>query len=280
LNYVNIIGKDYIKKLVQVEFRLPPLRPKDVVNFTSLLQTRFEPFDNESSKILAEAVPIVVGGNPREIKRFINGVLVATSIMKGIGISVPVPNQISFMAMEYKWHGFITDLAGNQKLLGKIKEYFLEYESMNPKDNETVKDVLRKYKGLSLYLRKSPGNKLLGLTRNDLSELVYYTSMTREKKRGEVLKDFIDEIVGTLTPREQRVLQLRFGLEDGRSRTLEEVGKEFDVSRERIRQIEAKALRKLRHPSRSRKLKDFLPFKVELDEPAQDLMLGIFGYTE
>jgi RNA polymerase primary sigma factor len=59
-------------------------------------------------------------------------------------------------------------------------------------------------------------------------------------------------------PREQRVLQLRFGLEDGRSRTLEEVGVEFNVTRERIRQIEAKALRKLRHPSRSRKLKDYL----------------------
>ena len=62
----------------------------------------------------------------------------------------------------------------------------------------------------------------------------------------------------TLTEREARVLQLRFGLEDGRSRTLEEVGREFGVTRERIRQIEAKALRKLRHPTRSRKLKDFL----------------------
>ena len=62
----------------------------------------------------------------------------------------------------------------------------------------------------------------------------------------------------TLTPREEKVLRLRFGLEDGRSRTLEEVGKEFNVTRERIRQIEAKALRKLRHPSRSKKLKDFL----------------------
>ena len=62
----------------------------------------------------------------------------------------------------------------------------------------------------------------------------------------------------TLTPREEKVLRLRFGLEDGRPRTLEEVGKEFNVTRERIRQIEAKALRKLRHPSRSRKLRDFL----------------------
>ena len=74
----------------------------------------------------------------------------------------------------------------------------------------------------------------------------------------QLLKEQIDDVLSTLTPREQRVLQLRFGLEDGRSRTLEEVGKEFQVTRERIRQIEAKALRKLRHPSRSRKLKDYL----------------------
>ena len=74
----------------------------------------------------------------------------------------------------------------------------------------------------------------------------------------QLLKEQIEDVLDTLTSREQRVLQLRFGLEDGRSRTLEEVGKEFAVTRERIRQIEAKALRKLRHPSRSRKLKDYL----------------------
>ena len=75
-----------------------------------------------------------------------------------------------------------------------------------------------------------------------------------------LLKEQLSEILGTLTPREEKVLRLRFGLEDGRSRTLEEVGKEFNVTRERIRQIEAKALRKLRHPSRSRKLKDYLDY--------------------
>ena len=74
----------------------------------------------------------------------------------------------------------------------------------------------------------------------------------------QLLRDQIDEVLSSLTHREQRVLRLRFGLEDGRSRTLEEVGLEFQVTRERIRQIEAKALRKLRHPSRSRKLKDYL----------------------
>ena len=74
----------------------------------------------------------------------------------------------------------------------------------------------------------------------------------------QLLKEQVDEVLHTLTDREARVLQLRFGLQDGRSRTLEEVGREFGVTRERIRQIEAKALRKLRHPTRSRKLKDFL----------------------
>ena len=73
-----------------------------------------------------------------------------------------------------------------------------------------------------------------------------------------LLKEQLVDVMSTLTPREEKVLRLRFGIEDGRSRTLEEVGKEFNVTRERIRQIEAKALRKLRHPSRSKKLKDFL----------------------
>lgn len=73
-----------------------------------------------------------------------------------------------------------------------------------------------------------------------------------------MLREQLIEVLDTLTPREQKVLRLRFGLDDGRARTLEEVGKEFEVTRERIRQIEAKALRKLRHPSRSKKLKDFL----------------------
>ena len=80
----------------------------------------------------------------------------------------------------------------------------------------------------------------------------------RETMQGALLQEQLDEVMQTLTDREKKVLALRFGLEDGRSRTLEEVGKEFNVTRERIRQIEAKALRKLRHPSRSRKLKDYL----------------------
>ncbi len=84
------------------------------------------------------------------------------------------------------------------------------------------------------------------------------TMAPAEAASHQLLKEQVQEVVSTLTPREQKVLMLRFGLEDGRSRTLEEVGREFNVTRERIRQIEAKALRKLRHPSRSKKLKDYL----------------------
>ena len=79
-----------------------------------------------------------------------------------------------------------------------------------------------------------------------------------EAASQQLMREQVQEVLSTLTPREQKVLILRFGLEDGRSRTLEEVGREFNVTRERIRQIEAKALRKLRHPSRSKKLRDFL----------------------
>jgi RNA polymerase primary sigma factor len=79
-----------------------------------------------------------------------------------------------------------------------------------------------------------------------------------DKVSRELLKDAIGEVLQTLSPREQKVLVMRFGLKDGKAKTLEEVGKEFKVTRERIRQIEAKAIRKLKHPTRARKLKDFL----------------------
>ena len=79
-----------------------------------------------------------------------------------------------------------------------------------------------------------------------------------ESASHELLKGHLEEVLDTLNPRERKVLELRFGIKDGRSRTLEEVGKEFGVTRERIRQIEAKALRKLRHPSRSKRLRDYL----------------------
>ena len=83
-------------------------------------------------------------------------------------------------------------------------------------------------------------------------------SQPSEEASYTLLREQLEEVLSTLTPREEQVLRMRFGLTDGKPHTLEEVGKEFDVTRERIRQIESKALRKLRHPSRSKKLRDFL----------------------
>ena len=94
--------------------------------------------------------------------------------------------------------------------------------------------------------------------RQQLGQIRENIAKVGEALNIEGLKEQLMEVLDTLTDREKKVLRLRFGLDDGRARTLEEVGKEFQVTRERIRQIEAKALRKLRHPSRSKKLKDYL----------------------
>ncbi len=99
-----------------------------------------------------------------------------------------------------------------------------------------------------------------GIKDGDFTMVIGYPGRTNRYASSYAVEEILQlvEVLGTLTEREQKVLRLRFGLDDGRARTLEEVGKEFNVTRERIRQIEAKALRKLRHPSRSRKLKDYL----------------------
>ena len=92
----------------------------------------------------------------------------------------------------------------------------------------------------------------------NLQKIIYSKLSIEEIVSEKFLREELERVLNTLTDREQTILRLRYGMDDGRERTLEEVGKYFNVTRERIRQIEAKALRKLRHPSRSRKLKDFI----------------------
>src|SRR5580765_7892496 len=118
---------------------------------------------------------------------------------------------------------------------------------------ETINRLIRVSRQLLQELGREPTVEEIAEAMSKGQEV----QVTPEKVR-EILKEQVEAVLDSLTGRERRVLQLRFGLEDGRARTLEEVGREFNVTRERIRQIEAKALRKLRHPSRSRKLKDYL----------------------
>lgn len=154
---------------------------------------------------------------------------------------------------------------------------------------ETMNRVIRTSRSMTQELGREPSleelAQKLGLTENKIKEILKFSQepVSLETPIGEeddshlgdfirddsvpvpaeaatftILREQLTKVLSTLTEREQRVLILRFGLDDGRARTLEEVGREFNVTRERIRQIEAKALRKLRHPSRSRKLRDYL----------------------
>jgi RNA polymerase primary sigma factor len=120
---------------------------------------------------------------------------------------------------------------------------------------EKVREIIKaSQKPVSLdYPLSEDGNSELGDTIED-----GITPTPTDVAYHQILKEQVENVLESLTERERKVIQLRFGLNDGRSRTLEEVGREFHVTRERIRQIEAKAMRKLRHPSRSRTLKDYL----------------------
>ena len=129
---------------------------------------------------------------------------------------------------------------------------------------ETINKLIRVSRQLLQELGREPTpeeiSEEMGMPVDRVREIIQDDNVPvpAEAASFTLLREQLVEVLGTLTEREQKVLRLRFGLDDGRARTLEEVGKEFNVTRERIRQIEAKALRKLRHPSRSRKLKDYL----------------------
>ena len=123
---------------------------------------------------------------------------------------------------------------------------------------ETINKLIRVSRQLLQELGREPTPEEIAEEMHMSVERVREILKPADAAAFTMLKEQLEDVLSTLTDREQKVLRLRFGLDDGRARTLEEVGKEFNVTRERIRQIEAKALRKLRHPSRSRKLKDYL----------------------
>ena len=282
-NY-GISGRDYVKKLVQVEFRLPPLRTQDVMNYIEVLRQQIGLIDKQASLALAQVVPLVVGDNPRDVKRFVNSVLLTTTMMKNVGVTVPVNHQIAFMAMEFRWPGMVRTLAGNKLLWGQLKEYIEikthgKVSSLSEREKTDMREMLENKPGLAFYLENFPGKELLDLSEDAFNELVYYTSITRMERKAEIAQEMIDEVLMELTEREQRVLQLRFGLLGGGPITLEEIGKEFGLTGERIRQIEGKALRKLRHPTRSRKLRNLLLYMDELDYASKAILVAIFGHN-
>ena len=278
----SVPSKDYIKKLVQVEFRLPPLRTQDVINYVQVLQQRIGHINKQASQTLAQVVPMVVGDNPRDVKRFVNAVLLGTAVMRNVGVTVPVSQQIAFMAMEFRWPGIVGALASDKSLWKLVREHIKAkveggIDILSEEEAKNIEEMLESKPGLDSYLEKSPGKGLLDLSDDDFNELVYYTSITSEKEKAEIAHDAIEELLAELTEREHRVLQLRFGMRDGRARTLQEVGVQFNLTGERIRQIEGKALRKLRHPTRSRKIRRLLLFMDQLDYSSQSFLIQVFG---
>ena len=138
-------------------------------------------------------------------------------------------------------------------------EYFAPLSSPKLK-HKNMKNTVDFFKIKDGELGAVNFNNMIPVNENNYSlvDLNKETLTIAELKYQKLLREQLEEVMNTLTPREAKVLKLRFGLEDGKARTLEEVGREFEVTRERIRQIEAKALRKLRHPSRSKKLRDYM----------------------
>jgi Cdc6-like AAA superfamily ATPase len=280
-NY-SVPSKDYIKKLVQVEFRLPPLRTQDVMNYVRVLQQRIGHIGGQASQTLAQVVPIVVGDNPREVKRFVNAVLLGTAVMRNIGITVPVSQQIAFMVMEFRWPGIVRALASDKSLWKLVGEYVKAKVKgglpvLSEEEAKNIEEMLESKPGLDSYLQESPGKELLDLSDDDFNELVYYTSITREKRKAEIAQEVIDEVLNELTEHEKRVLQLLFGILDGQPRTFKEVGREFDLTAKRVSETATIAMRKLRHPTRSRRLRDFLSSMDELDYPSQAFLEELFG---
>jgi len=272
-------GKNYLKKLIQVEFRLPPLRRQDVIDYTNTLVKTFSLEDKEAANILSELVPDVTGGNPREVKRFINSIVLGTAIMRGAGITIPSRLQIAFMTMDFRWSGIMQKML-YQDVVNHLDAYFGNtgtFAQLHKDQNAVIKAVLQDNPGLEVFLKSSIGKELCDLTSEKLSQLLFYASMTKEKNTADYVADVIDDVLATLTHTEQRIIRLYFGLEDGKARTIKELCAEWAVEPQIMKNWKDDAVRKLHHPSRSKLLNQVAQISwEELTPPYQKLLEAVF----
>jgi hypothetical protein len=134
-------GRDYLKKLVQVEFRIPPLGKQDIIAYTGKLSTSLELASDEISSTLAEVVPLVIGDNLREVKRFINGVILGTAIMHAAKLTVSFKIQVAFMAMDFRWAGIMRTLTNNH-FFEDLSAYLKKDTALSSEDEANVKKIL------------------------------------------------------------------------------------------------------------------------------------------
>jgi len=253
-------AEEYLHKMAQVHFELPPLRPDDVTSYIQSLPG-LESFTRDYLELIASGIRT----NPRRIKMFVNHIQVQWSLLVNMGLDKLtskqnvtewlVLNEVCPALREeiQKAKGEarnILDLVRQMKDASLLEDDLREKKSKSDErlgklvDSQTVINVLKKARfefeeeEIGIYIHLSPAPSL--------------------RVREEELIWELDQVLDELTPRGKRVLQLRYGLKDGYARTSEEVGRKFNVRGETIQEIEAKALRKLRHPSHSRKLRDYL----------------------
>lgn len=273
-------AEEYLDKIVQVRFELPPLRADDVVSFVKNLPG-LQSFTRDYLEVIVGSIRT----NPRRIKTFINHIELQWSLLVSMGFSGLTNKQslaewlvlnevcpaVREEAQSEKGEARIADLIRKMKQLADLpsgkrkKEAEFDKELGRFVDSETVIDVLKR--GRFRFSEQEVG-------------LYIHLSLAPSLISQNELKRQIDRVLDELTPREKRVLQFRFGLKDGHARTLKEIGEEFNVTGETIRLIEAKALRKLRHPSKSRKLEGFIKNLSETDIGEHDLLRALFGERE
>lgn len=183
-SHYGIDGRDYLKKLVQVEFRLPPLRSEDVRDYTRTLVQSLGQREDEVSVALAAVVPSVIGDNPREVKRFINSVLLGTAIMHDAGVDVSFTVQVAFMAMDFRWPGLVRILPADLTLLEQMASYTkAKVQGLKTlgaaEKTERVKTLLQNNPGLDSFLLGPVGEGLLSLQMNELNQLLFYKCLRR-----------------------------------------------------------------------------------------------------
>lgn len=270
-------AKEYMGKIVQVEFNIPPLRLEDAAKFIRTL-TEIEEPTGRLLRLLVSSIPT----NPRRIKTFLNHIELQWAVLcnSDLGERMTKTSLTEWLILQEVCSTFCDQLKKldsdetRVEYINEVKEFAkagdTDKRSMI-KGNEKLKEVAEDKLLLDILSQGS-----FKFSPRSMGVYIHLTPAPGLRLIDDPMA-MIKEAITTLSPREQRVLALRFGLEDGKVYTLEGVGKEFNLTGERIRQIEAKSLRRLRHPSHSRKLKDILGSGRKLDKGHENILKAIFG---
>jgi len=270
-------AEEYLDKIVQIHFTLPPPRSDDIKAFIRNLPG-LEPFTRDQLELIASGVPT----NPRRIKTFVNYIELQWALLVNIGLGElkDKQNLAEWLMLNEVSPAFREEVQSGKSeasiitLIDKLKELANLKPAERKKQTKADEELSKFANSETLFKVLKHGR--FRFSQKEIGVYVHLSPAPALSSREEIIQK-IDEVLDELLPRERRVLQLRFGLKDGKARTYKEVGQEFNLTGERIRQIEAKALRKLRHPGRSGRLRHYHSGESESHSSEDDLIPAIFG---